>query len=254
MPNKILEGTVRYCLGNKLAFIIVLVQLFLFEYIFGEVGLFMKSSSLIVLLIVLGYGLKVTQDVMYGGESLPKISLSEWFNFGVKGIIVYTFYLTIQASFLRVMSLDLNFPKFNLEELLIDIQGTVVLFYKHDPLSFIEFIAFGVIIVYITVFFMEIALARLADGGNLPDAFDFHGIKNVIDVIGWTSYAIDYTKIVLAFVILLSINNLSHLFGEINILVSVITDFMMFIVEYRGIGNIYREYKELTNNKKEIKV
>lgn len=32
---------------------------------------------------------------------------------------------------------------------------------------------------------MEIALARLADGGKLRDAFDFRGIKHTIDIIGW---------------------------------------------------------------------
>jgi len=94
-----------------------------------------------------------------------------------------------------------------------------------------------------TVFFMEIALARLADGGRLKDAFDFKEIKNIIDVIGWKEYFIDYTKIILSIVILVSINILSINYGVIGILIGVITDILAFTVEYRGIGNIYREYK-----------
>ena len=60
-----------------------------------QIGGLLKSTSLIVLLVVLGYGLKVTQDVINGGTSLPKIKLNELINFGLKGIVIYTFYLKI---------------------------------------------------------------------------------------------------------------------------------------------------------------
>lgn len=66
MPNEILKGSVKYCLGNKIFFIYVLAQFFIFECITNKVGGIMKSTSLIVLLIVLGYGLKVTHDVING--------------------------------------------------------------------------------------------------------------------------------------------------------------------------------------------
>ena len=242
MPNQMLKGTVKYCLGNKLFFVFVFVQFLLFECITNTVGGILKSTSLIVLLAVLGYGLKVAQDVMNGGKSFPKINLNEFINFGLKGIVIYTFYLTIQASILGLLSMALNFPEFDLEELIVHLPETVELFYQHDPLSCIFFILFGLITVYMTVFFMEIALARLADGGRLKDAFDFNGIKNTIDVIGWNEYFIDYTKIILSIVILVSINILSINYGVIGILIGV-TDILAFTVEYRWIGNIYREYK-----------
>ena len=251
MPNSMLKGSVRYCIENKIFCLYVLAQFILFECILNMVGGLMKSTSLIVLLIVLGYGLKVTQDVMNGGTSLPKIKLDELINFGLKGIVVYTFYLTIQASVLGLISLKLNFPEFDLEELIINLHETIALFYEHDPLSFILFISLGIVTVYITIFFMEIALARLADGGKLKEAFDFYGIKKVIDVIGWNSYAIDYTKIVLAVVILVSLNAFFAPYGILGLIMGVITDMLAFTVEYRGIGNIYREYKELSKEDNE---
>lgn len=252
MPAKILKGTVQYCLGNKLFFIYVLVQFFIFECITDVVGGIMKTSSLIVLLVVLGYGLKVTQDVANGGTRLPKIKLKELINFGLKGIVVYTFYLTIQGSVLGLISMKMNFPVFDLEELILEIHETVHLFYQHDPNTFILFILLGLITVYVTVFFMEIALAKLADGGKLKDAFDFRSIKEVIGVIGWNSYAKDYTKIVLSIVILMAINIYFIPYAGLNIIIGVVTDILMFVVEYRGIGLIYREYQEKESEKSSI--
>ena len=184
MPNQMLKGSVKYCIGNKLFFIFVFLQFLLFECITNKVGGLLKSTSLIVLLVVLGYGLKVTQDVINGGTSLPKIKLNELINFGLKGIVVYTFYLTIQGSILGLVSMILNFQEFDLEEIILELSETITLFFEHDPLSFILFIVLGLLTVYGTVFFMEIALARLADGGKLRDAFDFRGIKHTIDIIG----------------------------------------------------------------------
>lgn len=248
MPNQMLKGTVKYCLGNKLFFIYVFAQLLLFECITNKVGGILKTTSLIVLFVVLGYGLKITQDVMYGGTSLPKIKLKELANFGLKGIVVYTFYLTIQASILGLLSLVLKFPEFDIEEMLLHLPETVSMFYGHDPVSFILFIVIGLLSVYGTVFFMEIALAKLADGGKLKEAFDFRDIKHTVDTIGWKEYAIDYTKIIFAVVILIAINGIFSSYGGISIIACVITDLLAFVVEYRGIGNIYKGYKELQSD------
>lgn len=72
MPNQVLKGSVKYCIGNKLFFIFVFVQFLLFECITNKVGGLLKSTSLIVLLVVLGYGLKVTQDVINGVLVYPR--------------------------------------------------------------------------------------------------------------------------------------------------------------------------------------
>ena len=242
MPNSMLKGSVKYSLGNKWFFIYVLVQFMIFETITHVVGGLMESTSLIVLLIVLGYGLKITQDVINGGKNLPKIKLNELINFGLKGTVVYTFYLTIQVSVLGLISILLDFPIFELEEFILNISETIALLYEHNPLNFIIFILLCLITVYVTIFFMEIALAILADGGKLKEAFNFSKIRDIISTIGWNHYALDYTKIVLAVVILICIRGFFDSHGVLSFIVSVITDILAFVVEYRGIGNIYREY------------
>lgn len=249
MPNQMLKGSVKYCTENKLFFIYVFAQFFIFEALFVGVGALLKSTSLVVLLVVLGYGLKVTNNVINGGTSLPKIKIKELINYGLKGIVVYTFYLTIQTILLAVLSLILNFPIFDIEEYILELPKTVSLLFEHNPLIFILFIILGLLIVYGTVFFMEIALARLADGGKLKEAFDFKGIKRSIEIIGWKNYAADYTKIIASVIILVFINHLFSPYGIIGILIGVMTDILAFIVEYRGIGNIYREYKHLAGEK-----
>ena len=249
MPNQMLKGSVKYCIGDKLFFIFVFAQFFIFECITNRVGGILKTTSLIVLLVVLGYGLKVTQDVINGGTHFPKIKIKEWINFGIKGTIVYTFYLTIQASALGLISLIFNFPEFDLEEFILNLHETIALIFEHDPISFVLFIVLGLLVVYGTIFFMEIALAILADDGRLREAFDFPRIKGIIETIGWKEYAADYTKIVASVVILVFINGLFKSYGWIGILVGVITDMFAFVVEYRGIGNIYREYKHLASEK-----
>lgn len=242
MPNAMLKGSVKYVLGNKWLFIFVLAQFMIFETITHVVGGLLESTSLIVLFVVLGYGLKITQDVINGGKSLPKIKFNELVNFGLKGTVIHTFYLTIQVSVLGLISILLDFPIFNLEEFILNISETIALLYEHNPINFIIFILLGLITVYVTVFFMEIALAILADGGKLKQAFNFPKIRDVISDIGWNHYALDYTKIVLAIVILISIRCLFESYGVLGFIISVITDILAFVVEYRGIGNIYREY------------
>ena len=242
MPNSMLKGSVKYSLGNKWFFIYVLVQFMIFETITHVVGGLMESTSLIVLLIVLGYGLKITHDVINGGKSLPKIKLNELINFGLKGTVVYTFYLTIQVSVLGLISILFDFPIFELEEFILNISETIALLHEHNPINFIIFLLLGLITVYVTIFFMEIALAILADGGKLKESFNFSKIRDIISTIGWNHYAIDYTKIVLAVVILISIRDLFDFNVLLSFVVSVITDILAFVVEYRGIGNIYREY------------
>lgn len=170
-------------------------------------------------------------------------------HYGIGGNIVYTFYLTIQASALGLISLMFNFPEFDIEELILNLHETIKLFFEHDPLTFIIFIILRLLIVYGTIFFMEIALAILADGGNLKDAFDFKRIKNTISTIGWKEYAADYTKIIASVIILVFINGLFKSTGWLSIIIGVITDMLAFLVEYRGIGMIYKEYKEQKQEK-----
>lgn len=189
-----------------------------------------------------GYGLVVTQDIINGGTRLPKLETRNILNFGIKGNIIFSFYAFIQALLLAVVSMGINFPPFKIEELILNFNETLNLFFTHDMVSCTIFIVSGCIIVYITTFFMEIALARLADGGKLKNAFNFPRIKHAIDIIGWRKYAWGYTKIILSIVIVTFIIRYSIPIWFVDSIVDAVLSFLVFIIEFIGIGNVYKVY------------
>ena len=235
LPIKIIKGSFEYCTENKL---------------------FLKNNSIsiiipfIIELIMIGYGLQVTRDIINGGIRLPKIMPKKIIGLGIKGMAVILFYVGIQVFILALVSLNLNFPQFELEELILQYNETIHLFMTHDHISCLIFIISGFIVVYITSFFMEMALARLADGGSIKNAFNFPRIKHAIDVIGWKNYTWGYTKIIIAIVILTHLLNYRIPIQPIDTVVDSILSLLIFIIEFMGIGHVYKVYKEnkLNNN------
>ena len=90
---------------------------------------------------------------------------------------------------------------------------------------------------------MEISLARLADGGKILDSFNIPAIKRCIDTIGWRNYTLDYTKLLIAISILAYLQYGIKLFGHYEYIINVILGLFIFVIQYIGIGKIYREYK-----------
>ena len=102
---------------------------------------------------------------------------------------------------------------------------------------------------------MEISLARLADGGRIIDAFNILSIKKCIDTIGWRHYTVDYTKIMISITILAYLQYGIDYFGFFSNILDLIIGLLIFIIEFIGIGMIYKDYKikkkadeELENN------
>ena len=88
---------------------------------------------------------------------------------------------------------------------------------------------------------MEIALARLADKGSLISALNIITIGKCISTIGWIHYTVDYTKLIISIGILAYIQyglNFIVTHPIINLFIGLI----MFIIQYIGIGRIYRTY------------
>ena len=245
MALAILEGSIKYATKNKAFFIYTLLIITLLEWTLDVSEGYLLYSAIIYLFVLVGYGLKVTKDVIDGGDCLPTISLKELFNFGCKGSIVYIFYIGVQYLLLSIMCGLLNFKDFDLEDLIVEFHETIHMFLTHDIVSFILFIVLGVIIVYATMFFTKIGLGTLANGGSIKDAFNFSRIRHILDIIGLKEYIIDYSKIILSVVILMFINKIFDPFGTVNIIVGVVTNFLIFIIEFRGVGLIYKEYLEL---------
>lgn len=243
MPFKIIKSSYDYCAENKLFFIFVLVLLFVCQYIANLIK-YPFVASVIITVIMLGYGLQVTRDIINGGKRLPKIMPKDVFVFGVKGYFIMAFYAGIQLLLLAYFSGYFNFPLFELEEMILNYSDTIQLFINHDIVSFTLFVSFGIIVVYVTSFFMELSLARLADGGSVFNAFKFRRIKHAIDIIGWRSYAWDYTKIILSIVILTYFLHYEIPVHIVDAVSDSILSFLIFVIEFIGIGEVYRVYIE----------
>lgn len=249
MPIKVIEGSLNYCLENKAFFLFVLFLLFILKlipiYTNGYVETF---ASVIICVIIMGYGLQVTEDIIRGGTRLPKIMPKKVILFGIKGLLINIFYAFIQFFFLHFVSLNINFPDFELHSILMEYHETLNIFYSHDIIAFILFMISGFVISYVAVFFMELSLARLADGGQLRKSFNFPRIKHAIDIIGWKNYVIGYTKIILVVIVFSHISNFFNTYGVFGFIVSVLTYFFVFVVEYRGIGQVYKVYIDNKEN------
>lgn len=250
MPLAVVKGSLKYCLENKWFFLFVLILFFILEYI---VNVFNDSHYMIVTIIasiiLSGYGIQIIQDIINGGTRLPKIMPKKVIVFGIKGMIIRLFYMLIQVILLAIVSTFIDFPVFDVEEFFLDFHHTVLLFFHHDVTSFIIFTISGFIISYVTIFFMELSLAKLADGGQLRNSFNFSRIKHAIDIIGWRRYTIAYTKIILVIIIFYNINMLVDPYPIFNVVIGCLSLFIPFIVEYRGMGIVYKVY---TDNKKKL--
>lgn len=250
MPISVIKGSWDYCVKNMWFFLFIWGLLFILE-ILTDTLIVPSFSSPIVFFVLMGYGLQVTKDIIDGGVRLPKIMPVKMIKYAIKGAIVFSFYVFIQMVLLSVVSAYLNFPYFEIEDLFVNYHETIMLFIHHDVVSFVIFIISGFIIVYVTSFFMELALARLADGGGLLNAFNFRRIKHAIDTIGWKKYTVGYTKIILSVIILIYINHFIRPYVYVNVVGGVILDMLTFVVEYRGIGLVYKVY---VDSKKQIPV
>lgn len=256
MPLKRLKYTVDYCRANPIGFLIILILIgsinFMNSYAYSHTikyKLIFYTLSFLTTIFIYGYGLAITKDTIRNGEKLPIIKLKQCTIFGIKSYILITIYTLIEGFLLYDLSTRFYLPEFHLKFALSHLIETLELYYWHNPISTIEFIVVSIMVTYIVAFFMEISLARLADGGRLLGAFNILSIKRCIDTIGWKHYTADYTKIMLSIAILAYLQYGIDMVGFFNEILDLIIGLLIFAIEFIGIGKIYQEYK----NKKDKK-
>lgn len=99
------------------------------------------------------------------------------------------------------------------------------------------------------MFFIEIALAKLADTGSIRDSFNLINIKKTIDVIGWRLYAKHYTVIILLLGFFSLLIDIDTPFFVFDFIFKVFLGLLLFTAQYWGIGAVYRIFKrKQTNN------
>ena len=250
MPLSIIKKVWDYCSYSMwflaFIFILLLVSEFIQNYVQVRVdyGYWMVIQFIIFALLA-GYGMQITRDRINHGVRLPKIIIKDVVFFGFKATIVYFFYFFIQGYVLDFICSPLNFPNFNLEEMLFHWSDTLYMLYYHNPIKTIIFLVVGSILFYCTVFFMEIALARLADTRSMLQSFNFIAIVRNISTFGWRNYARDYTIIVLAIVILLFLESFQLPNPILDDFVDTLLEFLIFATQYLGIGAVYCDIKDM---------
>jgi hypothetical protein len=250
MPLFKLKRVWEYCSYNIPFFVFILILIFIINSIsnisydgFGsDIGF---AVEIIISVILTGYGLSITRDRINHGYRLPKIMPKDVIYFGIKGSLVYIIYLSFQVMILTLISDILGFPLFDLKELILSFTGTFHMLLEHDPIHSIVFLVLGGIVFYVTSFFAEIGLAKLADTKSIISSFDLKSIYRDIESFGWRRYARDLTSIILAIVILTYVkSNLSPFFWIDNVLGTVL-GFLIFATQYLGIGAVYCNMKDM---------
>ena len=250
MPLKRLKYSVDYCRANPIGFLIILFLIWSINFMNSyadthtiKYKVIFYTLALLATIFMYGYGLAITKDTIRNGEKLPIIKLKQCAVFGIKASLMITLYSLIEGFLLYDLSTRFYLPEFHLRFALSHLIETLKLYYWHNPVSTVEFIIVSIMVTYIVAFFMEISLARLADGGRLLGAFNILSIKRCIDTIGWRHYTADYTKIMLSIAILAYLQYGIDMFGFFNWIFDLVIGLLIFAIEFIGIGAIYREYK-----------
>ena len=233
MPLVKMKKVWTYCTYNKPFFLLILllyVILNFFQDVYGDTG---DSWILLIIfavsILITGYGMTITHDRINNGVRLPKIIIKDVIVLGVKSYIVFIVYLFIQGTVLDWISSPFNFPRFELEDMLLDLPNTMNMLISHNHVHAIIFVVVGSI--------------RLADTGRILSAFNFSGIKNNIETIGWLHYTKDYTLIILAIFLFGSLSYVEIPNIILNYIWIIILNFLIFVTQFLGIGAIYSEIK-----------
>ena len=250
MPLKRLKFTGDYTLSNIRNFIIILLLILVSNIINGNYNpanddmLYIPYIIIALLtLITQGYGLLVTKDTMYNGTKLPDLKIGKSIMLGIKSFIIVLIYSSIQITVFSLVADIFDFPYIEIGEGTIHLENVSTLFYNHGSVDTILFAIFVIVVMYTFTFFMEISLARLADKEKLSSALNILSIGKCINTIGWMHYASDYTKLIIAIAILAYIKYGMDFILVDNIIMDLIIGVLIFIIQFIGIGSIYKEYK-----------
>lgn len=248
MPANIFKRVWDYSTYNipflLFVFILILASNTITDFFFRELDNTMAVIIQFMFNIVLwGYGMQITRDRINGGKRLPKLLPKVMLSLGVKLVIVSSVYVYVQGIILDFICSPLNFQTYDLEDMLWDLPHTIHEIYTHDPASLIIFFVVGTILFYITAFFLEIAIAKLADTGSILEAFNLKSIFRSIHAWGWKNYTKEYTLILITVTILFYIGIIQFDIPVIDYVFDTFLMFLIFVTQFMGIGAVYAKMK-----------
>ena len=256
MPLFKLKKVWDYCIYNIPFFAFVFILLYAIYFIANHsLGIFPTTIQLIFILIILfflsGYGMTITRDRINHGYRLPKIMPKDVFVLGIKSFILLLIFLIIQAGILDLIAHHFNFPTFNLEHMLLYSRETIQMLFSHEPVDTMIFLSCSAVVFYISTFFAEMGIAKLADTNSLREAFNFKANFKSIGLFGWKNYTRDVTTIIISIVILSYLKSFPIPNFWLNSLWNTFFAFLIFATQSLGIGAVYCEIKDMENNQKE---
>lgn len=180
------------------------------------------------ILVIEGIGLSIIRNTINGTDELPSIKIGQNIIDGIKVVITQIAYFIIPAILYILLFVSITAESVGL---------TVVLF--------IVFIA-----VFVCLAFLQYtAISRLAETGSISEALKIKEINTITKNIGYRKI---FSVMIFISVISYIISLISLLLEEIPIIGTFIAMFILYtfalIVNYRGIGLLYRERNNSTEN------
>jgi hypothetical protein len=166
MPVNIFKTSIEYCIENKLFFLFVLCVLFGLQYLTNLIDSRLLGP-VIIGLVVMGYGLQVTEDIIKGGKRLPKIMPKKVIAYGIKGYVIFGVYVLIQGALVYLVSKFLKFPSFySYRFLFLNYKDSMHFLLNNEPVSAVIFIISTFVIVYVTTFFHGTGIGQICRWGQ----------------------------------------------------------------------------------------
>ena len=94
----------------------------------------------------------ITRDRINHSKRLPKIVVKDIIVFGIKASIVMAIYLLVQGIVLDFVYFPLDFPAFDLEDLMLNWSESIHMLYSHNPIDTLVFLIAGVCLAIFTDF------------------------------------------------------------------------------------------------------
>jgi|GEM_PF-1064934 len=261
MPITILKKVWDYCKHDKKFLLLILVLIVasnylenyfikMIDYSSNTILVFISSVLLYMILVfIVGYGISITNDWINNGTRLPKIDIKKIASYGIKGGIVVFIFDEIQSHIIDIVCFPLHFPEFDLEELLVNLPETLHMLHAHSPVEFAIFLIAGSILFYLTGFFLEVAVAKLADTNRFWHSFNLVSIFKDIQSVGWLFYTKEFTMVLLAMVILMYFQNVHVNNAVIDFIINNVFEFGVYVTQFIGIGIAYSHIKEKAKEK-----
>lgn len=250
MPLFKLKKVLQYSMNDIPYFIFILVLIFIINMIGDFSGSYMDSYYMvffingIVSVVILGYGVLITKDRINHGHKLPRIVVKDVLVLGIKSLFVYIAFFLIQTLVFTITSQIFDIPMFDLEDLLMNFEDTVHMFVVNEAFHSLIFVVVGGLAFYVTTFFVEISLAMLADTNSLLLSFNLVSLSKKIRVIGFKTYILDCTSIILAIIILSYLQHIAIPIFWLDQIWETVLGFLIFATQYLGIGALYADIKD----------